>query len=252
MTVYFVGAGPGNPELLTCRAANLLRSCEVCIYAGSLVSPEVLELIPAMARSLDSASMTLDQIISEIEIADGKGQDVVRLHTGDPSLYGAINEQMRRLDEKGIPYEVIPGVSAFQAAAAAVQTELTAPEISQTVILTRMAGRTPVPKGQELSKLAQSRSTLCLFLSVHLVADLVEQLEPHYGEDCPVAVVYRASWPDQQIIRGMLKDIESQVADAGFTKTTLIIVGWALAKEGPDSKLYDPEFAHGYRAKESS
>lgn len=248
MTVYFVGAGPGDPELLTRRAERLLTSSQVCIYAGSLVSPTVLALCPPTAELYDSAGLNLDEIIALIEAAHGDGKDVVRLHTGDPSIYGAIGEQVRALAARNIPYHVVPGVSSFQAAAAALCLELTAPEVSQTVILSRLAGRTPVPERQSIEHLASTQATLCLFLSVHKLREVAGTLAEHYGDDCPVAVVYRASWPDEQVVRGTVRDIGERVAAAGIKRTAMVIVGHALADELPVSKLYDASFAHSHRA----
>ncbi len=247
MKVYFVGAGPGDPDLLTVRAARLLRSCRICIYAGSLVSPEVMAVISPEAARYDSAAMSLDEIIGVCREAQHRDVDVVRLHSGDPSLYGAIREQMNGLDRLGIPYEVVPGVSAFQAAAAALQTELTAPEVAQTVILTRTSGRTPLPPEQELAELARSRATLCIFLSGHKIGAVAATLSGFYGPDCPAAVVYHASWPDQQLVRGVLGDIAFRVAAAGLGPTSLIIVGPALGRDIPASRLYDAAFTHGFR-----
>jgi precorrin-4/cobalt-precorrin-4 C11-methyltransferase len=249
MKVVFVGAGPGDPELLTLKAVRLLKNCRCCIYAGSLVSPEVLTLLPDGAAKWDSATMTLEQTTAVCRQARDEDIDVVRLHSGDPAIYGAIGEQMLELDKLGIDYEVVPGVSSFQAAAAALKTELTAPEVSQTIILTRTSGRTPLPQEQELDRLAQTHATLCLFLSVHKVREVVEQLTKHYGSDCPVAVVYRASWPDQQIVRGTLSDIAEQIDAAEIKRTAMIIVGRALERHGgPVSRLYSHDFSHGYRA----
>ncbi|MBW2186708.1 MAG: precorrin-4 C(11)-methyltransferase [Deltaproteobacteria bacterium] len=244
MKVIFVGAGPGNPELLTVKAHQLLSNCQICVYAGSLVSPEVVGLVPENCELHDSA-----------EVVFVKGQkndvDVIRLHTGDPSIYGAIREQMNILDRLGIEYEVIPGVSSFQAAAAALKTELTAPEISQTIILSRTSGRTPMPEMQELEHLARTESTLCLFLSVHKLAIVAEELSQYYGKDCPIGVIFRASWPDELIIEGTLADIAPKVVEAGITKTAMIIVGQALSRDLPVSKLYHRHFTHGYRTAES-
>lgn len=247
MKVLFVGAGPGDWELLTMKAHRLLTTCRICLYAGSLVSPDVIGLIPDFAEKHDSARLDLDQMTELFRDARDRDIDLVRLHSGDPSLYGAIKEQMYRLDELGIEYEVVPGVSSFQAAAAALKTELTAPEVAQTVILTRMPGRTPVPEGQNLERLAQSKSTLCIFLSADKVAEAARAIEAHYGSDCPAAVVYRASWPDQIVVRGTLEDIVEKTRAAGITKTALILVGRALEGPAADSKLYDPAFSHGFR-----
>ena len=247
MKVIFVGAGPGDPELLTIKASKALTSCRCCIYAGSLVSPDVLALLPNGAEKYNSASMTLDEVVAVYRSAQAKDMDVVRLHTGDPSIYGAIREQMNELDKLAISYEVIPGVSSFQAAAAAIKTELTAPEVSQTIILTRTAGRTPLPAEQDLEKLAASRATLCLFLSVGILSKLTDMLAKYYGKECPAAVVFHASWPDQEILRGTLTDIAGQVERAGISKTAMIIVGHTLSRDIPASKLYDASFTHEYR-----
>jgi precorrin-4/cobalt-precorrin-4 C11-methyltransferase len=247
MKVYFIGAGPGDPELLTLKADRILRGCRCCIYAGSLINPEILKRLPKDATRYDSAKMNLPEIITIIEQARNRGSDVVRLHSGDPSIYGAIREQMNELDLRDIQYEVVPGVSAFQAAAASLPTELTAPEVSQTIILTRASGRTPVPETQQLRELARTRATLCIFLSVDRLAEITADLIPQYGAECPAAVVYRASWPDQKVIRGTLDDIADLVAKAGFKKTALIIVGQALSRRIPASKLYDQAFSHGFR-----
>lgn len=247
MKVYFVGAGPGDPGLLTVKAAELLKSCSFCIYAGSLVSPEVLALIPENARSYDSARLDLDEIVALMEEARRDDVDVIRLHTGDPSIYGAIAEQMTELDRLGIEYEVIPGVSSFQAAAAALRSELTRPEVSQTVILTRTSGRTPMPETESLQILGQSRATLCIFLSTGKIRKVAEELSEFYGSDCPAALVYRASWPDQTVIRSDLANIADKVEAAGFTKTAMIVVGRALGHDAAVSRLYDSRFSHEYR-----
>jgi precorrin-4/cobalt-precorrin-4 C11-methyltransferase len=247
MHVIFVGAGPGDPDLLTVRAARILQSCRCCIYAGSLISPQVLALLPATAAKYDSAGMTLQQIIEICKVAQARETDVVRLHSGDPSIYGAIREQMRELDALGIAYRVVPGVSAFQAAAAALRAELTAPEISQTIILSRVAGRTPVPAAQELGRLARTQATLCLYLSIQEIGALTHTLAAEYGSDCPAAAIYRVSWPEERIIRGTLGTLAAQVEAAGIGRTAVIVVGRALAGAGPASRLYDAGFSHGYR-----
>lgn len=247
MKVFFVGAGPGDPDLLTVKAKRLLETCSVCIYAGSLVSPEVVALIPADAEKHDSAGLSLDQLIAICKDAHTRDVDVVRLHSGDPSIYGAIGEQMSRLDAVGIDYEVVPGVSSFQAAAAALRTELTAPEVAQTIILTRTSGRTPLPEEQKLDKLAQTRATLCIFLSIHKIQKVADTLAIYYGTDCPAAVVYHASWPDQMVFRGTLSDIAGQVEAAEITSTAMIVVGQALSRANAASKLYDSAFSHGFR-----
>jgi precorrin-4/cobalt-precorrin-4 C11-methyltransferase len=251
MMVHFVGAGPGDPELLTRKAERLLKTCRICIYAGSLVSPGVLALIPAEAEKHDSAGMSHEAVIAACKNARDRGIDVVRLHSGDPSIYGATREQMNALDGLGIPYDVCPGVSSFQAAAAALCTELTAPEVSQTIILTRAAGRTPLPPEQELDRLARAQATLCIFLSVGKIAEVAETLAAHYGSGCPAAVVFRASWPDERLIRGTLADIAAKTEAAGIRSTALILVGRALGRDIPASKLYDAAFTHGFRKGET-
>jgi len=245
--VYFVGAGPGDPELLTVKAQRLLSGCRMCIYAGSLVNPAVLNLIPVDAEKHDSAELDLEEIVSLFRSARDRDIDVIRLHSGDPSIFGAIREQMNELDKLDISYEVVPGVSSFQAAAAALQAELTAPEVSQTIILTRAEGRTPVPQEQNLSVLAATHSTLCIFLSAHKLGEIAATLRPYYGENCPVALVYRASWPDELVVRGTLADIAEKVAPLALRKTAMIVVGRTLSREIPASKLYDPAFSHEYR-----
>lgn len=247
MKVYFVGAGPGDPELLTVRAHRLLKGSRICIYAGSLVNPAVVELLPATSARYDSAGMSLPEIVDVCAGANRAGIDVVRLHSGDPSIYGAIREQMNELDRLRIDYEVIPGVSSFQAAAAVLKTELTVPEAAQSIILTRAAGRTPVPPEQDLSLLARTRSTLCIFLSVGQIRDVAETLARELDGDCPAAVVYRATWPDQAVVRGTLADIARKTEEAKIGKTAMIVVGRALLREAPASKLYAPAFSHGFR-----
>ena len=246
MTIHFIGAGPGAADLLTIRAATVIARCPVVLYAGSLVPEGVLAHAARDARVLDTASMTLEEIITEMEAAHGAGHDVARIHSGDPSIYGAISEQMRALDERGIPYEIIPGVPAFAAAAAALKTELTQPGLSQTIILTRLSGKaTPVPERERLEELAKSGATLALHLSVRRLREIVRICTPHYGADCPVAVVYRASWPDERIITGTLADIAEKVRAAKITRTALVIVGHVLAGPGEArSGLYDPAHAH--------
>jgi precorrin-4/cobalt-precorrin-4 C11-methyltransferase len=246
MTVHFIGAGPGAPDLITVRGLNLIRRCPVVLYAGSLVPVEVVAEAAPGARVIDTAPLTLDEIIDEMRRADAAGQDVARLQSGDPSLYGAIAEQIRRLEALHIAYDITPGVPAFAAAAAALGGELTLPEVSQTVILSRTAVRSSaMPPGEDLATLGRSHATLCLHLSINNLAHVVRELTPHYGADCPVAVVYRASWPDQQILRGTLGDIREAVKAAGLTRTALVIVGRVLGDVGfPDSRLYAAEHDH--------
>lgn len=248
MKVYFVGAGPGDPELLTIRADRLLRSARVCVWAGSLVNPQLLDILPRDCERHDSAGMDLDAIVAVFVAARERGIDVIRLHTGEPTIYGAIGEQMDALDRLGIDYEVVPGISSFQAAAAAIRVELTAPEIAQTIILTRTAGRTAMPATEELSRLAATRATLCIFLSSDRIGEVVATLAEHYGGECPAAVVYHASWADQKVVRGTLADIAAATRSAGISRTAMVLVGFALARPmARASKLYDARFTHGYR-----
>jgi precorrin-4/cobalt-precorrin-4 C11-methyltransferase len=255
MTVHFIGAGPGAADLITVRGLNIIRACPVVLYAGSLVPADIVAEAGVEsqggARVIDTAPMTLDEIITEIEAAHKKGFDVARVHSGDPSLYGAIAEQIRRLDGLGIAYDVTPGVSAYAAVAAAMGAELTLPDVSQTVILTRTSVRSSgMPDGEELSTLGQSGATLAIHLSVNNLGPVVRDLVPHYGRNCPVVVAYRVSWPDQKIIRGTLKDIRGKVKAAGITRTALILVGHVLAqKDFDDSRLYAADHHHVLRPK---
>ena len=258
MTVYFIGAGPGAPDLITVRGQRLIERCPVCLYAGSLVPAAIVAAAPPDATVLDTAAMTLDQIIGHMVDADQKGADVARVHSGDPSIYGAIGEQMRQLVAHDIAYEVVPGVPAFAAAAAALGRELTLPGISQTVILTRTAVRaSDMPPGEELATLAQSRATLAIHLSINNLVPVVRELTPHYGPDCPAIVAYRVSWPDQQIIHGTLADIRGKVKPLGITRTALILVGRALAADldaadaFANSQLYDPGHHHVLRPRQA-
>ncbi len=249
MTVHFIGAGPGAADLITVRGRDLIAACPVCLYAGSLVPQAVIDQAPEGARVVDTASMTLDQIVAEFEAAHAARLDVARVHSGDPSLYGAIAEQMRRLDALGIDYDVTPGVPAYAAAAAALKTELTLPGVSQTIILTRTAMQaSPMPAGEDLETLARSGATLAIHLSARNVRAVVRELLPHYGADCPVAVVHRASWPDETVLRGTLADIAEQLRAAKITRTALILVGRVLESEGAaESRLYDPAHVHLFR-----
>ena len=247
--IHFIGAGPGAPDLITVRGLRLIERCPVCLYAGSLVPAAVVSAAPKSARVVDTSALTLDEIVAEMREAHGSGLDVARIHSGDLSLYGAIAEQMRRLDELGIPYDLTPGVPAFAAAAAALGLELTLPGVVQTVILTRTAVRaSPMPAGEELGQLAQSRATLAIHLSIANLAKVVRELTPVYGADCPAAVVHRASWPDQRILRGTLADIAAQVAAAKIERTALIVIGRALGAENfRDSALYDADYRRRFR-----
>ena len=249
MTVWFIGAGPGDPDLLTIRARDTIARCPVCLYAGSLVPEAVVAHAPDGAVVVDTAPMTLDEIIAEIENAHAAGQDVARVHSGDPSLYGAIGEQIRRLDELGIDFEIVPGVPAYAAAAALLKRELTLPDVSQTVILTRTAMKaSAMPNAEDLGTLGRSGATLAIHLSVRNLKHVCETLTPHYGADCPVAVVFRASWPDEQVIEGMLSDIRQKVRDQKITRTALILVGRVLDPGGfTDSALYDADHVHVLR-----
>jgi precorrin-4/cobalt-precorrin-4 C11-methyltransferase len=249
--VHFIGAGPGAPDLITVRGLRRIERCPVCLYAGSLVPAEVVAAAPAGARVLDTAPMTLDEIVAEMEAAVTTGCEVARVHSGDPSLYGAIAEQMRRLQALGIPYDVTPGVPAFAAAAAALGRELTIPEVTQTVILTRTAMKSSaMPEGEDLATLARSRATLVIHLSIRNLLEIERQLTPVYGPDCPVIVAYRVGWPDEAFIHGTIADIRDKVRAAKITRTALIFVGHALAEEEfRDSALYDARHAHVLRPK---
>ena len=242
MTVHFIGAGPGAPDLLTLRAAALIAQSPVCLYAGALVPREILAHAPGGARLVDTQDLTLDEIVGELVAAHDRGEDVARLHSGDLSIYSAAAEQMRRLDALGIPWDVTPGVPAFAAAAAALGRELTLPGVAQTVILTRYARRaTKLPPGEELGSLAAHGATLVLHLGARAIEEIVATLATHYGEDCPVAVVARASWPDELVLRGTLATIAAAVEQAGVKRTATILVGPALAAQGfCDSHLYSP------------
>jgi precorrin-4/cobalt-precorrin-4 C11-methyltransferase len=240
MTVHFIGAGPGAADLITLRAARIIASSPVCLYAGALVPRELLDTAPAGARLVDTADLDLDRITAELVAASEAGLEVARLHSGDPSVYSAMAEQMRRLDAAGVLYDVVPGVPAFAAAAAALRRELTVPGVGQTVVLTRTSARsTPMPPGESLAAYAATGATLVLHLAVQRIAELVPELVPDYGADCPVAVVARASRDDELILRGTLADIAGQVEAAGVKRTAVVIVGPVLtAEQFPDSHLY--------------
>ena len=249
MTVHFIGAGPGAADLITVRGLRLIQSCPVCLYAGSLVPEEIVKAAPVGARVINTAPLTLDDIIAEIETAHAQGHNVARVHSGDPSLYGAIAEQMRKLDKLGIDYDVTPGVPAFAAVAAVLKTEFTLPEIAQTVILTRTAMQaSAMPDGETLEELGRSKATLAIHLSIRNLGYIERALTPHYGADCPVVVAYRVTWPDQLIIRGTLATIAKKVRAAKLTRTALIIVGPVLeAHDFRDSALYDGAHEHVLR-----
>jgi precorrin-4/cobalt-precorrin-4 C11-methyltransferase len=240
VTVHFIGAGPGAADLITVRGRDLIAASPVCLYAGALVPVELLDHCPPDARKIDTAQLNLDEILAALVAAFNAGLDVARLHSGDPAVFSAMAEQMRRLDALGIPYDVTPGVPAFAAAAASLKRELTVPEVGQTVILTRIAARaTAMPPGEDLATLGASRGTIVLHLAVQHIERLVEELLPSYGVDCPVAVVAKASRDDEVILRGTLTDIADQVRGAGILRTAVVIVGQVLAADNfPDSHLY--------------
>ncbi|WP_019996216.1 precorrin-4 C(11)-methyltransferase [Aureimonas ureilytica] len=248
MTVHFIGAGPGAADLITLRGLRLIERCPVCLYAGSLVPEEIVKSAPEGARVLDTAPMHLDEIIAEMQAAHARGEDVARVHSGDPSIYGATAEQMRRLDALGIPYDVTPGVPAFAAAAAALKTELTVPEVCQTIVVTRTAMKSSaMPEGEDLATLGKSGATLAIHLSIRNLAHIERELGPipAYGPDCPVIVAYRVGWPDEQFIRATLSTVARAVREAKLTRTALVFVGRALgAKDFVDSKLYDASHPH--------
>lgn len=246
--VYIVGAGPGDPELITVKGQRLLQEADVIIYAGSLVNPALLDYAKADCKIYNSASMTLGEVIETITEAVQEDKMVVRLHTGDPAIYGAIQEQMDELSRRGIEYTVVPGVSSFLATAAALKQEYTLPEISQTVIITRNEGRTPVPEKEKLKSLATHQATMCIFLSVHMISDVVAQLiEGGYDKTTPIAIVQKASWPEQKIVRGTLETIADIVRENNISRTAMIVVGKCLDTEYAKSRLYAPEFSHMYR-----
>ena len=246
MTVHFIGAGPGAPDLITVRGLKLIQSCKMCLYAGSLVPAEVVAEAPEGAEVIDTAPLHLDQIMDKISDAHHAGLDVSRVHSGDPSVYGAIAEQMRRLDMLEIPFNVTPGVPAFAAAAAVLGQELTLPEIAQTVIVTRTDGKaSPMPEGEDLASLGAHRATLALHLSIRNLAKVVRELSPHYGSDCPVVVVYRVTWPDEKVIFGTLADIREKVRVGKITRTALILVGHVFGnRDFTDSRLYAKDHQH--------
>ena len=254
MKVYFIGAGPGAADLITVRGQRLIERCPVILYAGSLVPTEVLDCARDDARVVDSAALNLDEILGEIRAAHESDEDVARVHSGDPSLYGAIAEQMRRLDTLSIDYEIVPGVPAFAAAAAALKTELTLPGVSQTVVLTRTAMRSSaMPNKEDLQTLGASGATLAIHLSIRNLRAVCEALLPNYGEDCPVAIVYRVTWPDEHIVRGTLGTIRELVRGQRIRRTALILVGPVLGENNfADSKLYDAEHFHLLRTKKDS
>ncbi len=251
MTVHFIGAGPGAPDLITVRGLNLIARCPVCLHAGSLVNPEILAHCPPGARVADTAPMSLDEIVAEFERAHAAGEDVARLHSGDLSVWSALGEQIRRIDALGIPYTITPGVPSFAAAAATLGRELTLPEVAQSVVLTRTSGRaSAMPPGETLEAFGQTGATLAIHLSIHALDSVVAELLPHYGPDCPVAIVYRASWPDERVLAGSLATIAAQVAAEPIERTALILVGKALAADDfRDSALYDADYQRRFRGR---
>jgi len=251
LTIHFIGAGPGAADLITVRGRDLIARCPVCLYAGSLVPQALLGHCPPGARIVDTAPMSLDEIVAECRRATDAGQDVARLHSGDLSVWSALGEQLRRLDEEEIPYTVTPGVPAFAAAAAALGQELTLPELAQSVVLTRTSGRaSAMPPGEKLASFAATGATLAVHLSIHVLDKVVADLVPHYGADCPVAVVYRATWPDERVIRGTLSTIAAEVAKSPMERTALILVGKVLGARGfRNSALYDAAYQRRFRGR---
>ena len=254
MIVHFIGAGPGDPDLLTLRGRDLIARCPVCLYAGSLVPPAVVAHAPPDARVVDTASLTLDETMAEILTARDAGQDVARVHSGDPSLYGATHEQMRRLDALGIAYAITPGVPAYAAAAAALGKELTLPGIGQTVVLTRMPGKsTPMPAGETLKAYAQTGATLAIHLAARRADDIIRILTPHYGAEVPAIIAYRVGWPDQALIPGPLASLATRMRSAKITRTALVLVGPVLGEAAgaaaAESALYSADHAHILRPK---
>jgi precorrin-4/cobalt-precorrin-4 C11-methyltransferase len=249
MTVHFIGAGPGAPDLITIRGRDLIARSPVCLYAGSLVPQALLTYCPAGAEIVDTAPMTLDEIIARIEKATADGKDVARLHSGDLSIWSALGEQLRRLDQLKIPYTITPGVPAFAAASAALARELTLPEVAQSVVLTRTPGRaSSMPDTETLEAFAATHATLAVHLSIHAIADVVRRLLPHYGPDCPAAIVYRASWPEEQVVRGTLATIAAQASEMSVERTALILVGEALGREDfRESALYSVDYRRRFR-----
>lgn len=249
MTVHFIGAGPGAADLITIRGRDLIARSPVCLYAGSLVPQALLTHCPAGAEIVDTAPMTLDEIVARIEKATGEGKDVARLHSGDLSIWSALGEQLRRLDQLKIPYTITPGVPAFAAASAALARELTLPEVAQSVVLTRTSGRaSSMPETETLEAFAATRATLAVHLSIHTIADVVQRVLPYYGADCPAAVVYRATWPDEQVVQGTLATIVAQASEMSVERTALILIGEALGREDfRESALYSVDYRRRFR-----
>lgn len=250
MTVYFIGAGPGAADLLTLRGRDLLARCPVCLYAGSIVPPDMLKFCPGDARLVDTAPLSLDEIEAEYAKVHVQGQDVARLHSGDLSIYSAVAEQTRRLDRLGIPWSMVPGVPAFAAAASVLGRELTMPGVAQSVVLTRMTGRaSAMPEREKLEAFAATGATLAIHLAIHALEKIVQALTPFYGAECPVAIVARATWPDQLVLRGTLGTIEAELAQNPVERTALVLVGPALAEQDfRESALYDPDYRRRFRS----
>ena len=253
MTVHFIGAGPGAPDLITVRGRDLIGRCPVCLYAGSLVPQALLAHCPAGAEIVDTAPMSLDEIVVACRTATEQGRDVARLHSGDLSVWSALGEQLRRLEAENIPYTITPGVPSFAAAAAALGQELTLPELAQSVVLTRTSGRaSAMPSGETLQAFGATGATLAVHLSIHVLDKVVAELEPHYGADCPAAVVYRASWPDERVIKGTLETIAAEVAKSPIERTALILVGKVLgARAFRNSALYDAAYQRRFRGRDA-
>ncbi|MBB4956128.1 precorrin-4/cobalt-precorrin-4 C11-methyltransferase [Agrobacterium vitis] len=251
MTVHFIGAGPGAADLITIRGRDLISSCPICLYAGSLVSPELLKFCPPGARIINTAPMSLDEIEAEFVQAADRNQDIARLHSGDLSVWSAVAEQIRRLTRLGLPYTMTPGVPAFAAAASALGQELTLPAVAQSLVLTRVSGRaSPMPNQETLERFGATGTTLAIHLAIHALEQIVTELQPIYGPDCPVAIVVKASWPDERIIRATLSDICSKVAEDPIERTALIFVGKGLDTDGfRESALYDPEYQRRFRGR---
>ena len=253
MTVHFIGAGPGAPDLITVRGSKLLASCPVCLYAGSIVPAELLQYCPEDARLVDTAPLSLDEIELEFAAAYRAGHDVARLHSGDLSVWSAVAEQIRRLEKLGIPYTMTPGVPSFAAAAAALGRELTVPEVAQSLVLTRVSGRaSKMPEGETLAAFGATGATLAIHLAIHTLDRVVAELTPLYGADCPVAVVVKASWPDERVVRGTLGDIEARIAVDPVERTALILVGRSLgAQDFRESSLYDAHYQRRFRGRDA-
>ncbi|WP_439626394.1 precorrin-4 C(11)-methyltransferase [Shinella sp.] len=251
MTVHFIGAGPGAADLITVRGRDLIGKCPVCLYAGSIVSPELLQYCPPGARIVDTAPLSLDEIEAEFLRAAKAGEDVARLHSGDLSVWSAVAEQIRRLEKHGLSYTMTPGVPSFAAAAAALGRELTIPAVAQSLVLTRVSGRaSPMPNRETLENFGATGATLAIHLAIHALDKVVEDLTPLYGADCPVAIVVKASWPDERVVRGTLSDIAAKVAEEPIERTALVFVGRTLAAEDfRESSLYDPAYQRRFRGR---